>query len=442
MARVKIAEFGIIQKSLAGASVAVYESDGNGESTGTLATLYQESTGSGTRSNPQTLDDDGKLENDCYITGGTTVVAAISNISVATERSIRKIRVNPLEYPLPVTSAMSLSSEITADDITAQVLADLTLGWEGAWVTATAYAVGNIVSSGGSSYICELAHTSGASTQPGVGGSWTTYWDLFAQQGSAGAGSGDMLAANNLSDVANATTARANLGLAIGSNVQAYDADLAAIAGLTSAADTGIMFSGSGTAATFTLTAAGLALLDDANAAAQRTTLGLGTISTYAFIDEDDMVSDSAVSIPSQQSVKAYVDASVASPITAATQANQETATSTAVYVSPGRQQYHPSAAKFWADISQSGATATLSASYNVTSITDGGLQVTITIAIDFSSANWCCIPGFEGFSAGEAMSVYATSKAAGSVIIAGLDEAAAAADPLTGVNVAGYGDQ
>jgi hypothetical protein len=37
---------------------------------------------------------------------------------------------------------------------------------------------------------------------------------------------GDLLSTNNLSDVANVATARSNLGLAIGTNVQAYDADL------------------------------------------------------------------------------------------------------------------------------------------------------------------------------------------------------------------------
>jgi hypothetical protein len=88
--------------------------------------------------------------------------------------------------------------------------------------------------------------------------------------------------------------------------------------------------------------------------------------------------------------IAAAITALAPSGTAAASQAEQETASATNVYVSPGRQQFHPSAAKFWAKVAGAG---TLTSSYNVTSVTDTGPgQLTITIATDFSSADWCAL--------------------------------------------------
>lgn len=112
-------------------------------------------------------------------------------------------------------------------------------------------------------------------------GNGTTF---VTESGSTAVGSlGGLTAANNLSDVSNAASSRINLGLAIGSDVQAYDAQLQAIANVTPV-DGGFLV-GNGTTfvtesgATALTSLGGLSaasnLSDVSNAASARINLGL-----------------------------------------------------------------------------------------------------------------------------------------------------------------------
>lgn len=133
------------------------------------------------------------------------------------------------ESAASAAAALVSENNAAASEVAAAASAAIVADWDylGAWVTSTAYLVNNIVyvSSEGASYICLVAHTSGTfATDLGAG-----KWGLLATRGAAGAGTGDMLKSENLSGLANYTTARSNLGLSIGTNVQAYNATLAAI---------------------------------------------------------------------------------------------------------------------------------------------------------------------------------------------------------------------
>lgn len=81
--------------------------------------------------------------------------------------------------------------------------------WKGSWATTTDYFKNDLVRNSGSSYICLVDHTSGTFSTDLT----ELKWELFAQQGAAGSGTGDMVGANNLSDIDNAASARNNLGL-------------------------------------------------------------------------------------------------------------------------------------------------------------------------------------------------------------------------------------
>ena len=108
------------------------------------------------------------------------------------------------------------------------------------------------------------------------GGTVTT----VAINGGTISGITDLAIADGGTAASNASDARDNLGLTIGTNIQAYDAGLQSIAGLTTAANKMIYTTALDTYAVTDLSAAGRALIDDASAGDQRTTLGLGTMAT------------------------------------------------------------------------------------------------------------------------------------------------------------------
>ena len=95
-----------------------------------------------------------------------------------------------------------------------------------------------------------------------------------------------------------------------------------------------------------------------------------------------------------------------------ATQAQQEAGTNVVNAVSPGRQQFHPSAAKGWVNFNGTG-TAAIVVSYNVTSLTDEGTgDFTVTWATDFASANYA-LAGWVGGAAGSSTGLMSGSSAA-----------------------------
>lgn len=184
--------------------------------------------------------------------------------------------------------------------------------WRDAWAPATVYALGDRVSNAGSSYYALVAHTSAALFSTDLSGG---KWGVLAEKGAAGAGTGDVLAANNGSDFANKPTTLSNLG------GQPLNANLTAEAGLTGAADRLSYYTGVGAKALAVLTAFGRSLMAAADAAAVQTALGLGSLATSNNITtaqvqastlvteaEGIAANDNDTTLPTSAAVKDYVD--------------------------------------------------------------------------------------------------------------------------------------
>lgn len=108
--------------------------------------------------------------------------------------------------------------------------------------------------------------------------------------------------ADNTVTARSAANFRTDLSLVPGTDVQAFDTDLAAIAALVSAADRLPYATGAGTWALATLTAYARTLLDDTTAAAARATLGkvlprYGLLASLTAMNLNSAGSDNAISV-------------------------------------------------------------------------------------------------------------------------------------------------
>lgn len=127
----------------------------------------------------------------------------------------------------------------------------------------------------------------------------------------------------------------------------------------------------------------------------------------------------------------------------AAAQSDQETATSTTTVVTPGRQQYHPSAAKCWVSYT-SVTTTTILASYNITSLDDNGTGITtVNIATDMSAADqaFSCVSRDNGSVSG-AIAFLSNNPTVGSVQVFTYSPITVSLNDSAYVAVIGFGDQ
>ena len=191
---------------------------------------------------------------------------------------------------VPVLMGVSSADGITptpikVDPATGKILTDATLSGAGAPTTAKYWvseANGDLSAEVNLGALTTglLKHTvaAGVSTPATA----TPGTDYYAPGGT------DVAVADGGTGASDAATARTNLGLVIGTNVQAYDATLQSLSALGTAADNLAYTTALDTWAETGLTAFGRSLIDDADASAGRATLGLGSLATLSTINNDN----------------------------------------------------------------------------------------------------------------------------------------------------------
>ncbi len=145
---------------------------------------------------------------------------------VATNQDTIDTAADAVSTDADATTCTTKAAEAAASALAAQVAE---LDWvPGGWVTATGYThttPRQVLEHNGSSYVCILSHTSDSTSEPGIGASWATYWEILAAKGDAGEGSGDMLAATyDPTSIAGDAFARENhIGVQVAATVSDFE---------------------------------------------------------------------------------------------------------------------------------------------------------------------------------------------------------------------------
>lgn len=225
--------------------------------------------------------------------------------------------------------------------LTKQLIA--TTGWEpkGAWLTATSYAVKDVVTQGGIGYVCLVAHTSGVFATDLAANKWAAFTTAYTTTAFS----------LSLLDDADAATARATLGAAAsgantdltsvflnntGLKVRDTDAShgLSLVPGSNLTADRQLTITTGDVARTIDISASSLVLsafgaqiIDDTNAAAVMTTLGISAFAQTILDDANAAAVHATLGLTGRQTVWIPAGAMTARNTNGAAEGLIETAT-------------------------------------------------------------------------------------------------------------------